>query len=318
MSEPEAFVGLDIGGTNLRALGFAPDGKILAEESAATLDGGTKAWLERARAIVRRILASCPSDVVVGVAAPGLPARDGRSIASMPGRLAGLEGLIWQEWIGLDRPVPVFNDAQAALLGEVWLGAAKGASNVVLLTLGTGVGGAAMVDGRLLHGHLGRAGHLGHVSLNPEGARDIVNTPGSLEDAIGEHNLMTRSGGRFASTQELVEAFQRGSPEAAEIWLRSVRVLAAAVAGFINVLDPEVIVIGGGIADAGHSLFDPLRDTLDRFEWRPGGASVRLAKAALGRKAGATGAAYGARLAATNSGAVRALQLHEPKIKLEP
>src|SRR5205823_4128014 len=174
---------------------------------------------------------------------------DGRSIAYMPDRLPGLEDLNWQQWLELDVPVPVFNDAQAALLGEVWIGAAKGAANVVLLTLGTGVGGAAMVDGRVLRGHLGRAGHLGHVSLNPDGPPDIVNTPGSLEDAIGEHTLAARSQGRFSSTRELVAAFREGSADAAELWLHSVRALAAAIAGFINVLDPEIIVIGGGIAD---------------------------------------------------------------------
>src|SRR5204863_9314343 len=145
--------------------------------------------LERARTLLREIVRSCPAGAAVGVAAPGLPSRDGGSITYMPDRLPGLEGLNWQEWLGLDAPVPVFNDAQAALLGEVWIGSAKGATNVVLLTLGTGVGGAAMVDGRVLRGNLGRAGHLGHVSLNPEGALDIVNTPGSLEDSIGDHNL---------------------------------------------------------------------------------------------------------------------------------
>src|SRR5436309_592664 len=181
MRLPGAFVGLDIGGTNIRALAFAPDGSILAEQSAATGDNGTTAWLEGARAAVRKILEKCPSEVAVGIAAPGMPAEDGCSIAFMPGRLRGLERLNWQQWLGLNSHVPVFNDAQAALLGEVWLGAAKGAKNVVLLTLGTGVGGAAMVDGRVLRGHLGRAGHLGHVSLNPDGPRDLVNTPGSLE-----------------------------------------------------------------------------------------------------------------------------------------
>ena len=178
------------------------------------------------------------------------------------------------------------------MFGESWLGAAKGASNVVLLTLGTGVGGAAMVDGHILHGHLGRAGHLGHVSLNPDGPPDIVNTPGSLEDVIGEHNLATRSGGRFTSTRALVAAFRQGSKEAADIWLRSVRSLAAAIAGFVNVLDPELVVLGGGVADADDALFDPLRTALDKIEWRPRGAQVRLAKATLGRNAGAAGAAY--------------------------
>src|SRR5436190_2015659 len=193
MNVPSASIGLDVGGTNLRTLAFAADGRILAEEGLPTSDDGSRGWLDRARAAVRSVLARCPREAAVGVAAPGLPSRDGCSIAFMPGRLRGLEGLNWQQWLGLDSHVPVFNDAQAALMGEVWLGAAKGAANVVLLTLGTGVGGAAMVDGRVLRGHLGRAGHLGHVSLNPEGALDIVNTPGSLEDAIGEHNLAARS-----------------------------------------------------------------------------------------------------------------------------
>ena len=94
----------------------------------------------------------------IGVSAPGLAARDERSIAVMPGRLEGLEGLDWTTFLDSPKPVPVLNDAHAALLGESWLGAAKGFQNVILLTLGTGVGGAAMVDGRLLRGHIGRAG----------------------------------------------------------------------------------------------------------------------------------------------------------------
>jgi glucokinase len=227
----------------------------------------------------------------------------------MPGRLPGLERLNWQEWLGLESPVPVLNDARAALLGEVWLGAAKSATNVVLLTLGTGVGGAAMVDGKVLRGHRGRAGHLGHVSLNPESPRDVANTPGSLEDAIGECTLAARSGGRFGSTRELVAAFRRGSPDAGEVWLRSVRALAAAIAGFVNVLDPEVVVIGGGIADAEDALFNPLQVALDEFEWRPGGAQVRVVKTALGRNAGATGAAYAAMpMAATRTQRKKNLQ----------
>src|ERR1051325_8359019 len=297
MSERSAFIGLDVGGTAIKALVFGPEGEKLVEETATTGDDGTKAWLEHARTVVRSVLAACPAGgAAVGGAPPGLPARDGRSIASMPGRLAGLEGLNWQQWLGLDKPVPVFNDAQGALLGEGWVGAAKVAADLVLLTLGTGVGGAGMVDGRVLRGHLGRAGHLGHVSLNPEGAPDIVNTPGSLEDAIGEHNLPLRSEGRFTSTRELVAAFREGSAGAAEVCLRSVRSLAAAVAGFINVLDPEVIVIGGGVAEAEDALFGPLLAALDEFEWRPGGARVRVVKAALGRNAGAAGAAYGAKM----------------------
>jgi glucokinase len=298
MEVPKSLVGLDIGGSQIKALAFRSDGGRLSEETVTTLDDGTQAWLERVRAVANRIVASCPTPVCVGLAAPGLVAADRRSIAFMPGRLSGLEGLDWEKSLNLGVPVNVFNDAQAALLGEVWLGAAKGVRNVTMLTLGTGVGGAVMVDGRILHGHIGRAGHLGHVSLNPDGPLDIARTPGSLEDAIGECSLALRSERKYSSTRELVAHYRQGSAEAERIWLASIKALAVAVAGFVNVLDPELVVIGGGIADADDALFGPLQAGLDQFEWRPGGARVRVVKAALGRNAGAAGAAYGAKLAA--------------------
>jgi glucokinase len=189
-------------------------------------------------------------------------------------------------------PVFVLNDAHAALLGELWQGAAKGYSNVVLLTLGTGVGGAVLANGHLLKGHIGRAGHLGHISVNSDGAPDIVGTPGSLEEMIGNYNIAERTAGRFNSTRELVEAHLNGDAAATRIWLRSVFHLAAAIASFINAFDPEIVVIGGGIAQAGPALFEPLAEYLDRFEWRPMGVRVPVRIAALGDRAGAIGAAY--------------------------
>jgi len=182
------------------------------------------------------------------------------------------------------------------LLGEVWQGAAKGYSNVVLLTLGTGVGGAVLADGRLLKGHIGRAGHLGHISVNADGAPDIVGTPGSLEETIGNYNISERSAGRFNSTRQLVEAHLNYDRDATRIWLRSVFNLAAAIASFINAFDPEIVVIGGGIAQADSALFKPLNEYLDRFEWRPIGVVVPIRAAALGERAGAIGAAYYAML----------------------
>jgi glucokinase len=294
MGEKKFFIGLDVGGTGLKALAFTPSGETVAEETAPTQDDGSNRWLTNAKKIVAAVEQRCSAGCRVGVAAPGLPAADGRSIMSMPGRLQGLEGLDWQQWLESPHPVSVFNDAQAALLGEVWLGAARGAKNVVLLTLGTGVGGAAMVDGNVLRGKIGRAGHLGHVSLDPNGPPDVANTPGSLEDAIGEHNVVQRSQGRFRSTRELVEAARAGNADATRVWQASIQALAAGIAGFINVLDPEIVVIGGGVADADHMLFQPLEALIDRFEWRPGGNRVKVMKAQLGRNAGAIGAAYGA------------------------
>jgi glucokinase len=228
----------------------------------------------------------------IGVASPGLVARDGRSIAWMMGRLESVMGVDWTELLQRDKRVPVLNDAHAALLGEVWLGAARGARDTVMLTLGTGVGGAILCDGRLLKGHLGRAGHLGHLSMDPDGVKDIVNTPGSLEDAIGECTLARRTNGQYQSTKALVEAHRTGDAAAGRIWLRSVKTLAAGMASIANAVDPEVFILGGGIAGAGDALMTPLQKYLDEFEWRPTGQAVRVVLATLGDESGALGAAW--------------------------
>ena len=288
-------LGIDLGGTNVKAIAVTSGGRLLAETSIPTGGVTNRRWqtaVRQAAAIIQAKAKAPPT--WIGVAAPGLAARDQSSIAHLPERLPGLEGLQWQSFFSLARIVPVLNDAQAALLGEAWLGAARRSRNAILLTLGTGVGGAAMVDGNLLRGHLGRAGHLGHISLNPCGKLDIVNTPGSLEDAIGNCTLATRSVGRFTSTRKLVNASSRGDAAARRVWEESIRALAAACASFINVFDPQIIVIGGGIAKSEATLFVPLRRLLARFEWRPGGAKVRIIPAKLGDRAGAFGAAWNA------------------------
>jgi glucokinase len=210
----------------------------------------------------------------------------------MQGRLEGLQGLVWTNFLKVSRPVRVLNDAHAALLGELWKGAAAGYRNVVLLTLGTGVGGAVYTDGRLIKGHIGRAGHLGHISVNSDGEPDIVGTPGSLEEMIGNYNLAERSDGRFTSTRQLVDAYRSGDALATRIWLRSIHHLAAALTSIINAFDPEVVILGGGIARAGSALFDPLSALMDQLEWRPLGNRVPIVGAALGEQAGAIGAAY--------------------------
>lgn len=290
MSDSRIILGLDLGGTQVKGLAVTGEGQVLAEEARLTGDAGEDTWRENVRAVAANLRGRFPTAAVAGLCAPGLAARDGRTIISMPGRLRGLEGLDWGTELNL--PTVVLNDAHAALLGEVWRGAARGGTNVLMLTLGTGVGGAAIVDGNLLYGHLGRAGHVGHLSLNPDGAPDIVGTPGSLEDAIGDCSVAARSGGRFSTTRELVVAATAGDAAARDVWLRSVRALSAALAGLINILDPQTIVIGGGIAAAGDALFAPLRTTLDAMEWRVDSARVALVPAQLGPQAGAFGAAY--------------------------
>lgn len=286
-------IGVDVGVTNVKAVCAARDGTVMTRTQIDTVSTSPD-WPVRVTALVERLELAHGPAMAIGVAAPGIAAPDGRSIWWMQGRLSEVQGLDWTKHLGRRTVVPVLNDAHAALVGEVWQGAAAGASNAILLTLGTGAGGAALVDGRVLRGHLGRAGHLGHVSLDPYGELDVANAPGSLESAIGNCTVAARTGGRFTSTHDLIAAADAGEDEAKMWWLRSVRALAAAVASLINVLDPEVVVIGGGIARAGKSLFDPLAEYLDSYEWRPHGRRSRIVSATLGEHAGALGAAWNA------------------------
>ncbi len=291
-------LGIDLGGSSVKAVATTRAGEALARYNESFDPDRPRHFAETIRFLVARAQAERGAPPArIGLSAPGLAAADGRAIAFLPNRLPGLEGLDWAEYLHAARPIPVLNDAHAALMGEVWLGAARGARNVILLTLGTGVGGAAMVDGRLLKGAIGRAGHLGHLVLDMAGPPDICNTPGSLEWAIGNYNLGERSQGRFATTHDLIQAFEAGDVFAREVWLKSVRALACAVASFINILDPEVVIIGGGIARAGEPLFKPLAEFLAPIEWQPGGHRARIVTAQMGEFAGAFGAAYNAALA---------------------
>ena len=289
------FAGIDIGGTQIKAAAFDESGRLLA----STLTPGEALCGEGWRQSVRDALAILEKETGariehVGLAAPGRAAKDARSICEMPGRLAGLVGLDWTTYLNRSNPVPVLNDAHAALLGEVWCGAARGLRDCFLLTLGTGVGGAILSDGKLITGHAGRAGHLGHISLDPGGAPDILRTPGSLEDAIGNHNIAPRSGGRFTMTRDLLAALQSGDAAAAAVWQKSLRALAAGIASLINVLDPAAIILGGGIMAAGEQLLTPLNAALDEMEWLLDGRRVPLIPAQLGDMAGACGAASAA------------------------
>jgi glucokinase len=284
-----AAIGIDIGGTQIKAVAVDGGGTVLGRQQADTS--------ERAEVLLQRLnklLEQLPSSEALGISAPGLVPSDSASVAWMHGRLDCLEGLDWSEQ--LDRPVYLLNDALAAMAGEAWIGAAHDVRDAILMTLGTGVGGAILVNGRVLRGCLGRAGHLGHMTVDALGSRDIVGTPGSLEDAIGNHTVKARSFGRFESTQDLVGAYLLDDPEASRVWLQSIWCLAAAIVSLVNIVDPRRVLIGGGICKAGDALFKPLAAYLEELEWRPTGQPVEIVPALLGPEAGAIGAARNAML----------------------
>jgi glucokinase len=286
-------IGVDLGASETKVLAVAEDGAVLAERTAATDDGPHRRWATAVGDLIAGVERERGSPARwLGLCGPGLAAADGRSIAWMAERMEATVGFDWSDFLG--RPVPVLNDGHAALLGEAWRGAARGIDDVAMLTLGTGVGGAIMVGGELLRGAIGRAGHVGHMTVDARGLPSVCRMPGGLDDRIGNATLARRSKGRFRDTRALVAAARRGDEAAAELWRGTIRDLACAIASLVNLVDPALVVVGGGIAEAGADLFEPLAAEMDRVEWRPNGHRVPIRAALLGTHAGALGAARNA------------------------
>ena len=283
-------IGVDIGGTSVKGVVVDQRGQVLATKRAAST-GDSAAVVAITRRLIDALHTRSDATSLLGLATAGVPDSDGRRVQFCPGSKLDIEGIDWAEALDWTRSVPLVNDANAALLAEAWLGAARGRREVLMLTLGTGVGGGVLVGGQILHGARGRAGHVGHISLFPDGPPSILQIPGSLEDAVGEQTIASRTQGRFPTTAALVEAYRDGDPAATRVWLAAIDALARGIASLINVLDPELVVIGGGIAQSGAALFDPLEQALSRFEWRPDGRGVPVVPGALGDIAGAIGAA---------------------------
>ena len=289
--QAKAAIGLDIGGTRVKAVVVEDEGTVLDQVVRQSLNNGIERWAEVAYALVQELIHQYGEELSVGVCAAGLADGDESCIWNLPNQMPGVEGLNWQRFLGRPQAVPALNDGQAALLGEQWLGAAAGRQNMIMLTLGTGVGGAAIVNGQLLRGARGRAGRFGHISIRDSDLLDIVGTPGSLEDAVGNQTVNQRSDGLFSDTRELLTACQRQESNALRVWDQMLGDLARGLVSLINVLDPDLVLLGGGISIAGDELIQGVRRRLDRWEWRPGGIGVELAFAKLGEWAGAFGAA---------------------------
>ena len=288
-------IGVDLGGTRIKSVALDMEGNILYQLYAATHDGDDSIWKQTTAASIEELRSKLgTSDFVVGISAPGLPNETNSAIAHMPGRLQGLENFEWSSLVNYR--TWVLNDAVGALMAEAKLGVAKNRKNAVLITLGTGVGGAILIDGKPYQGSFQKAGHIGHITLDSEGEPDITGIPGSLEDAIGNATIQKRSLGKFMDTFELLDAYRRGDHFAREVWMLSVKKLAIGIACITNVLSPECVILGGGITEAGNDLFEPLENFLSIYEWRAGGNKTVILKSQFGDMAGAIGAACFARM----------------------
>lgn len=284
-------IGIDLGGTRIKSVLMDRNGNILMQKIVETNDTGANDGAEWKNAILNIVneLKLYYPEVSIGISAPGLPDEHNEFIAYMPGRMQGIENFHWSTF--LKQKVHVLNDAVAALMAEAKFGAAKGIRHAVMLTLGTGVGGAILIDGKPYQGAFSKAGHIGHMVIDQSGDPDVTGMPGSLEECIGDCTIQKRSQGRYTSTKSLLEDLEAGNEFAKQIWYLSVKHLALGLASITNILSPEMIVLGGGITNADHLLFDPLHAYMEQFEWRAGENKAIISKAMFGEKAGTAGAA---------------------------
>ena len=283
-------IGIDLGGTRIKGVVIDAIGNVLHQTYTPTNDGEGEIWKEAIAKTVHELRQKVPGEkIAVGISAPGLPNKENTTIAFMPGRLDGLENFVWSDYLNCS--AYVLNDGVAALVAEAKTGAAKNSTNAIMITLGTGVGGALLINKQPYQGSFNKAGHIGHMVIDSNGDADVTNMPGSLEECIGNCTVEKRSKGKFTSTHELLDAYRKEDEFAKQVWLVSVKKLAIGLASASNFISPDTIVVGGGIAEANDDLFLPLNKWFDEFEWQPGGIRPQIVKAVHGDLAGAIGAA---------------------------
>lgn len=284
-------IGIDLGGTNIKGVLINEDGEVLHQVKSKTkgkLDG---IWQKNIKNVLTQIYEYASDDsVVIGLSAPGLANEDNTAISFLPNRLPGLENFNWSEYFG--KTTSVLNDAHAALMAENSFGVLKDFKNAILVTLGTGVGGAILLEGKLYQGIAQMAGHLGHsIIQSSNDEQSILGMPGSLEYALGNYAIEKRSHGRFKNTYALLESVQKGETFATWLWLDMMRNLSLSICSWINTFSPQAIVLAGGMTQAGDQLFGTLQDFIDLYEFRPNGKKTEILQAKFLEFSGAIGAA---------------------------
>ena len=276
-SDLKTAIGVDIGATAIKAALVGLDGKLI--ESFRAPSPRTPAALHD---FVHSALKRSQTPVCgIGIGCKGVIDTATSRVKSLPGDLRFLEGRLLSDVIAAgDLPICADNDARTALVAEVLWGAARGKRNVVLLTLGTGVGGAVLVDGAILRGASGAAGHLGHITLDLHGGLCICGNYGCVETRFSSRaiesdymahlhraasaKLSFDRAGEPPSTEAIFRAAAEGDESARYVIDHALEYLTAAMVSFLHVFDPEVLIIGGNIAEAGPQLLEPIREQVAR------------------------------------------------------
>jgi glucokinase len=297
-------LGLDLGATNIKwavAERYGEDWRILDRGRIETPSGGEPAAvIQRLIEIGREAIARSPGVSSVGIGVPGLydpPSGTTRFLVNMPGGWAGVP-VAGPVGDALRLPAHLINDARAFGLAELRLGAARGASSMIGLTLGTGVGGVIAVDGRVHHGHDGTGGEIGHQTIDPDGPWCGCGNRGCLEAFARADQITTACDA--PSVEQAVARARAGDQRAIDGLTQIGRYLGIGIGNMIAVISPDRVVLGGGVAAAADLLLEPIRAELRRRVHVTSLDEVEIVNAELGTWAGAMGAAlHGAEITDT-------------------
>ena len=310
-------LGIDIGGTNLVVGAVAEDGSALQALRSETTraEEGSDAVLRRLGAMGRAVMDETRQLVPgatfagAGVGAPG-PLDTKRGVVLLTPNLGWVDlplRQLVQDALGV--PAAIDNDANCAVLGECWMGAARGAKDVIGITIGTGIGGGIVVNGRLYHGASDCAGEIGHTTVEVNGRRCKCGNYGCLEayasgPAIARRAVEAIEAGQPSklpdyvdgalekiTAQTVYQAAHDGDELAEEVVGDTAKFLGAGIANMINIFNPEIVVVFGGVTYAGEHLFGPLRREVAKRAFKPAVAVCRIVPAELIGTAGVYGAA---------------------------
>ncbi len=297
-------IGIDFGGTSIKS-GLACDGKILRRGEAIDTQKchGPDAIVDALVEVIEQLRRSEEAPAAIGIGLPGLV----DSVGGIVHELTNVEGwndvplrAVLRGRTGL--PVTIENDANAMAYGEWKYGAARDGRHVVCITLGTGVGGALILDGRLYRGAQLGAGEIGHMSIDLHGRPGPFGNDGGLEEYVGNSQIAARAAERYAAAGQprpatdctpihLDEAARAGDPIALALWEDLGTEIGAALASVVWILNPDTIIIGGGVAKAGELLLAPIRRAIRGRTQEVIHEKLRVLPAALGNDAGIVGCA---------------------------
>jgi glucokinase len=299
---PEGSVlAFDIGGTKLAAgvvdtAGAVRSFAVVPTDAARGPEDGMRRLFELGRRAVDESGVPWAQIEVIGIGCGG-PLDPASGVLIAPPHLTGWVDvpLVARTEEALGRPAVLENDATAAAAGEHRFGAAAGTRNMIYLTISTGVGGGSVVDGRLYRGASGNGGELGHVTVDWQGRECRgCGRRGCLEAYVSGTSIAERAaeaGLSGATAADVAAAARAGDPRAVAVWDETVEALACGVTSIVNLFDPEMVVIGGGVSGTGEQLLAPVRERVHAQAMSPAGAAVKIVTAALGDRVGVVGAA---------------------------